>query len=106
MLRAFTTFYDVALFIGGVRIFRASGEPVDPPRAWWRATGRAPASFVWAVAFALWGAAALIGFLRVDFPWLDLGPEALAVSLVARWGVALFYLQSGIRLAIADSEAA
>lgn len=34
------------LWLGGVRSFRGPGEPIKPPRAWWRMTSRPRAGFV------------------------------------------------------------
>ena len=36
----------VLLYFGGVRSFRGAGEPIEPPRAWWRMTSRPRAGFV------------------------------------------------------------
>ncbi|WP_420366028.1 hypothetical protein AAEP80_03940 [Curtobacterium sp. L3-7] len=41
----------VALVVVGVRLFRNEGEPVEPPRAWWRMTGRPFAGFLLAAYF-------------------------------------------------------
>ncbi|WP_308464766.1 hypothetical protein [Rathayibacter soli] len=34
------------LYFGGARSFRGAGEPVEPPRAWWRMTARPTAGLV------------------------------------------------------------
>ncbi|HEY5222852.1 MAG TPA: hypothetical protein VIJ18_07380 [Microbacteriaceae bacterium] len=36
----------VALYFVGTRSFRGAGEPIEPPRAWWRMTSRPTAGFV------------------------------------------------------------
>ena len=36
----------VLLYFGGVRSFRGVGEPIEPPRAWWRMTSRPRAGYI------------------------------------------------------------
>jgi hypothetical protein len=36
----------VLLYFGGVRSFRGLGEPIEPPRAWWRMTSRPRAGYI------------------------------------------------------------
>lgn len=50
----------VALVIAAGRLFRGPGEPMAPPRPWWRLTGGAPSSIVWAVLFGLSAVSQLI----------------------------------------------
>ena len=38
--------FFLLLYLGGVRSFRGPGEPLKPPRAWWRMTSRPRAGFV------------------------------------------------------------
>lgn len=58
----------VAIVVVGVRVFRNEGEPVEPPRAWWRMTGRPFAGFLLAayfVADALFARASTVGAFDV-----------------------------------------
>ena len=43
----------LVLYLGGVRSFRGPGEPIKPPRAWWRMTSRPRAGFVVGSLFVL-----------------------------------------------------
>ncbi len=79
----------------GSRVFRITGEPLDPPRRWWRATGRPPAGFVIFGLFALSGVAAFL-------PSTDDDP-ALWWYLVTSAPLAAFYLHSSIRLVRGDA---
>jgi hypothetical protein len=36
----------VLLYLGGARSFRGLGEPIEPPRAWWRMTSRPRAGYI------------------------------------------------------------
>lgn len=48
--------YVVVLFgwiLAGARVFRVPEEPIEPPRPWWKLTGRPTAGFVLAALFAL-----------------------------------------------------
>lgn len=54
-------FHIVAL-VALVRSFRGVGEPVAPPRAWWRLTAR-PLAGWWLAGFYLFG---VVGFLRPE----------------------------------------
>jgi hypothetical protein len=44
---------QLAFVIVGIRSFRGEGEPVRPPRVWWRMTARPPAGFVLGCLFLL-----------------------------------------------------
>ena len=79
----------------GSRFFRIAGEPRDPPRVWWRATGRPTAGFLLFGLFALAGVAAFA-------PSTDEDP-ALLWYLVTSMPVAAFYLHSSIRLVRGDA---
>jgi amino acid transporter len=79
----------------GVRAFRAQGEAVDPPRVWWRATGRPRAGFVIGGLF-LWNAILLL----LPLPSVD---RSLSWWLVLALPCAVFYLHSSIRLVRGDA---
>ncbi|RKR76527.1 hypothetical protein [Frondihabitans australicus] len=73
----------------GTRLFRASAEPVEAPRVWWRMTGRATAGWVLG---ALFGISALMGAVSLA------RASSTAVTIVADGLVALAYLNSSWRL--------
>ncbi|WP_448809134.1 hypothetical protein [Agromyces bauzanensis] len=90
---------DLALLLLGARIFRGRGEPVDPPRAWWRMTARPKLSrwlggifLVLAISIPI---SALLGTpadrAAVDIPITIIGTLEFAV-------LAGLYLNSAIRL--------
>lgn len=66
---------QLAFVIVGVRSFRGKGEPVRPPRAWWRMTARPPAGFVLGCLFLL--QAAWYAYPEVQ------GPRAAAGAAVS-----------------------
>jgi hypothetical protein len=80
----------------GTRSFRAQGEAIEPPRVWWRATGRPRAGFVLGGLF-LWGA---VSFLALPLRGPDPSLNWFAVALVP---IAAFYLHSSIRLVRGDA---
>ncbi|NYG20708.1 putative signal transduction protein with EAL and GGDEF domain [Agromyces hippuratus] len=51
---------DIVAFVIAVRIFRGRGEPIDPPRAWWRMTGWRPLSRRLGVVFGALAAFSLV----------------------------------------------
>lgn len=55
-----TLVFDVVAFALAVRIFRGQGEPIDPPRAWWRMTGWRPLSRRLGVIFGALAAFSLV----------------------------------------------
>jgi hypothetical protein len=95
-----TVAFEIALnfaVIGfGSRVFRARGEPVAPPRVWWRATGRPAAGFVLAGLFVFGTLSVIVS--PDDFPgalvWWYLASD---VPIVA------FYAHSSIRLVRGDA---
>ncbi|GHF07969.1 hypothetical protein [Pseudolysinimonas yzui] len=80
----------------GCRAFRARGEAVEPPRVWWRATGRPAMGFVLFAFFAL----ALVGFF---FPYPDPVDPLAWWYLASSAPIAVFYLHSSIRLSRGDA---
>jgi hypothetical protein len=80
----------------GTRAFRGRGEAIEPPRVWWRATGRPRAGFVLGGLF-LWGTVSTLTFpLRGPDPSLNW----FAITLAP---IAAFYLHSSIRLVRGDA---
>ena len=53
LLSGFLGLANAATYLGASRFFRVRGEPVSPPRTWWRMTGRPRASGVIAI-LQLW----------------------------------------------------
>ena len=80
----------VVLFVGASRTFRGRGEPIVPPRVWWRATARPTASYVIAATFT---ADALIGVLLAA---VQQGNSVL--GLISSALLAAFFFNSAIRL--------
>lgn len=80
------------------RCLRAEGEPMNPPRPWWQATYRHPASFALAAyqAFGVvWGGSRTWAFL----PYLPPADAVAAVvPIVVGAGLVAFYLNSAVRL--------
>jgi hypothetical protein len=87
--------FEIATSLGvvwlGTRAFRIQGEPVEPARVWWRATGRPRAGFVLG-GFFLWG---FVVFLTPPEVIVDPLLPWFAVPLLP---IGLFYLHSSIRL--------
>ncbi|MEY9951035.1 hypothetical protein [Leifsonia sp. EB34] len=83
----------VALLVVAGRTFRGAGEPILPPRAWWRLTAGPVAGFVVAVLFALSGIGSAISGVGSD------GSAALTVWVVVfDFAVAAAYANSSTRL--------
>ncbi|MFT4283604.1 MAG: hypothetical protein QM598_02065 [Protaetiibacter sp.] len=88
--------FTVVAMVIGVRSFRGAGEPLRPPRAWWRATATSASSFVlgglWLVAgiACWWGMAS--GLLAAGSPFVN--GYVVAFYLVAGG----YYLHSGWRI--------
>jgi hypothetical protein len=84
----------LALFFGGTRLFRGNGEPVAPPRAWWRMTSRARAGFVVGSLLCLsFASDILFLFTRqsdIRFSYV--------VAAIVDAGLAFLYFRSSIRL--------
>lgn len=76
----------------GVRLFRDHGEPLAPPRFWWRFTGRPRAGFVIGAAFLVEAGALGIAAVLAD----DRQPLLVAAAVGALVGGA--YLHSSLRL--------
>ncbi|WP_448003622.1 hypothetical protein [Agromyces bauzanensis] len=90
---------DVAAVLLGARIFRGRGEPIEPPRAWWRMTARPKLSrwlggtfLVLAISSPISAALATSADRAgVDIPITIIGSLEFAV-------LAGLYLNSAIRL--------
>ncbi|WP_139416578.1 hypothetical protein [Agromyces laixinhei] len=97
------TLVNLAAFAFAVRVFRGQGEPVDPPRAWWRMTAWPALSRRLGILFAVLAA---MGVLGLALPAAGVGqlPRAASVALVIGGSVqmallATLYLNSAVRMA-------
>ena len=82
------------LYVGGVRSFRGPGEPVKPPRAWWRMTSRPLAGFVV-------GSLLVLSFVNgVFFVMFGSGDSTFSYALGAAidGSLAFMFLRSSIQL--------
>lgn len=90
----------VVFLVVGVRAFRGRGEPVAPPRAWWRATSRPRAGF-WIAGLQLFAVfSAVLDANNLTLRELSTPAEwFVAVDMIV-WSIAIgaFYLQSSVRL--------
>ena len=77
------------------RTFRVAGEPVAPPRPWWKASGRPRASFVLAMLCAVVAVASAATVIAEPSPY----PNAAfwVVNAVAYFALTVFFLVSGIQ---------
>lgn len=82
LLSMFLGVANAATYLGASRSFRVHGEPVSPPRMWWRMTGRPRASGV-------------IAILQL---WSILGSVS---SLDEKDGVALFVVNATVSIVFA-----
>ena len=82
----------VAFMTVVVRCFRGDGEPVQPPRAWWRATHRPAAGFVVGAVFFLQACTFALG--------LEPGgrPAPALVSAGVDLIIAAYFIHSSVRL--------
>lgn len=94
----------LASIILGARLFRGRGEPVDPPRAWWRMTARPLLSRVLGVTAAIVSASLVFLFISAalgversvrSLERLTLAEAAIGAVLGAV--IAFLYLNSAIR---------
>lgn len=90
---------DLAALLLGARIFRGRGEPIGPPRPWWRMSARPTLSWWLGVLFLVWAGALVIS------PVIPAPTEAAAVevSITIIGGIefvviAALYLNSAVRL--------
>lgn len=83
----------VVVIVALARSFRGAGEPVAPPRAWWRLTARPLAGWWLGALYVLSSLAPLIPHQRPLLPW-ELVQQAILVLLGAA------FLNSSIRLTL------
>ncbi|WP_083363298.1 hypothetical protein [Microterricola viridarii] len=96
---------SLASVLLGARIFRGRGEPVAPPRPWWKMTARPRLSRALGVLFALTPASAAAVAIAAAFG-VDAASEALGryteaglwTSVLALTALAALYLNSAARL--------
>jgi len=83
----------LAQYLLGARLFRGRGEPIDPPRAWWRMTARAPLS--WVI-----GIVAILGTIDVPLTFIRAaGGNAHAIAQIGTTVIADF-ISNGLSIAI------
>ncbi len=83
----------VLLYFGGTRTFRGQGEPVAPPRVWWRMTSLPKAGFVIGVLLSL--------SFALDLVFAATRPHFLLtyiLSAVVDGSLAILYFHSSVRL--------
>lgn len=84
----------VLIYLGGVRTFRGAGEPIQPPRDWWRMTSQPRAGFVI-------GSLLAFSFASNSFTAVSGPPEAAfasALDSAVNAAMVFFYIRSSIRL--------
>jgi hypothetical protein len=98
---------SLAGFLLGARVFRGRGEPIAPPRPWWKMTARPTLSrrlgylFVYlTISSAYVVVANVLGIAR--FRRTHDGLTELVISTLLSSVVAFLYLNSAVRLAKAD----
>ncbi|NQX35993.1 hypothetical protein [Herbiconiux sp. VKM Ac-2851] len=101
--------YVVVLFgwiLVGARIFRVPEEPIEPPRPWWKLTGRPTAGFVLAALFALQAITNQLTLVLGDRGRAgDDGGTASVTAMTAACGIAaVVYLASSVRLRARRAE--
>jgi hypothetical protein len=87
---------NIAYTIVGVRVFRGYLEPVEPPRAWWRWTGRPKAGFWLGALNVLAATADAQDFWPRDGHSPDISVAVL--NILAATVTAIGYLNSSFRL--------
>lgn len=84
----------LAVFLIGARSFRGEGEPVLPPRRWWRTTARPRAGLTLSVLFVTAAAIdVVLAFTRPTAQSITFAGSAITYSLLAG-----AYVNSSIRL--------
>lgn len=80
--------------LGGARAFRGRGEPIEPPRAWWRMTSRPTAGLVLGGLLTLSLAQSVYGAFTESAGMLSRTvPDAILVAVLAG-----LYVNSSVRL--------
>lgn len=101
--------YVVVLFgwiLVGARIFRVPEEPIEPPRPWWKLTGRPTAGFVLAALFALQAITNQVSLVLGGRGLADDdgGTASVTVVTAACAIAAVAYLASSLRLRARKAE--
>jgi hypothetical protein len=98
----------VAAVIVGARIFRTRGEPIRPPRAWWRMTGRSTLSQVVGVLCTIYFVIAIIAviaaFTLLQFEIASTRGVVIGEAVVAGL-LAFLYLNSAARIKLEQRRA-
>jgi hypothetical protein len=92
----------LAGFVVGARIFRGRGEPIEPPRPWWRMTARPTLSRRLGILFAVLAALSVMTLLLraagVSAAPGSTGPFETVVVTIETGILAYLYLNSATRL--------
>jgi uncharacterized membrane protein len=101
-----TSTFDVAALLLGARLFRGSGEAIEPPRPWWRMTARPTLSRRLGILFvvlAVFGAVATVLTAVGEYtpaPGVSLGEAVFGsmIGVLEFTTIAYLYLNSAVRL--------
>jgi len=91
-------FLPLAIFAVGVRSFRGRGEPIAPPRAWWRMTSRPTAGIVIASVAALTSLVSLVSLPFTTSEAYPIDPLNYVISTTLTVIVIVAYVNSSVRL--------
>lgn len=89
----------IGLFLLGARVFRGAGEPVAPPRAWWRMTAWPVLSRNLGIIFAFGALSVIVYAVRLaqtDVAWYSLVDTIISIVPIAV--IAFLYLNSAVRM--------
>lgn len=97
------TVFDFAAILYGARVFRGQGEPIEPPRAWWRMTARPRLSWVLGTTFIVYSLLLALGQMldTLGVTGRPFTPDWIVINLLGIAEFAAFgalYLNSAIRL--------
>ncbi|MBM7829818.1 hypothetical protein JOE59_000523 [Agromyces cerinus] len=102
-LEVVNTLVNLAAFAFAVRIFRGQGEPIDPPRAWWRMTAWPTLSRRLGILFVAFAVLMALSTVLSAFGVGELpagGSVGLGVGVTLQFAlVGFLYLNSAVRLA-------
>jgi membrane protease YdiL (CAAX protease family) len=101
-----STIVEMAAFLLAARIFRGTGEAVEPARAWWRMTARPALSRRLGILFLVLAVLVAAGFVlqAVGFPEpvpTGSNPETVVIGVIGLLqfaAIATLYLNSAVRL--------
>jgi len=101
-----TSTFDVAALLLGARLFRGSGEAIEPSRPWWRMTARPTLSRRLGILFAVLAAGSVVVLILTAVGVYESLPQTPTSDLIAIYvtaalengGFAYVYLNSAVRL--------